>query len=255
MNKQNIKKLIVNTIEKELADAQMQTHYRRPLISMANVENDKFKKLKSVIGECHLMPDDLLPGAQSFVVFFLPFSKHIIMANAQSPYIAKEWAVAYIETNNLIKHICGTLVHTLRDIGIKAVWEPPTGSVEGKLYARWSHKSAAVLAGLGSFGLNRLVITESGCAGRFGSLILDVKLTSGVKEFKERCLHLYGKSCAKCAKQCPANAIKINGEFDGTICRQYLEKVDAYFNDLPRANVCGKCSVGLPCSMSSAVKL
>jgi len=253
MNQQNIESLIVNTIKKEIADARIQTQYRKPLISIADIENDKFKKLKSVIGEYHLMPNDLLPKAQSIVVFFLPFSEHIVTANAQSTYVAKEWAVAYIETNNLIRHICDKSARALNDIGIEAVWEPPTGSVEGKLYARWSHKSAAVLAGLGSFGLNRLVITESGCAGRFGSLILDVKLTHGVKEFKERCLHFHDNSCKKCAEQCPANAFKIDNEFDGTICRQYLDEVDTYFNDLPRPHVCGKCSVGLPCSMHSAV--
>jgi len=254
MNKREIGNLIVTLIEKEVASARTQTRYRQPLISIADIKKKEFKQLKSVIGEYHPMLDDLLPSAQSIVVFFLPFSKHIIMANAQSPYVAKEWAVAYMETNDLIRHICDTLVCALNDIGIEVAWEPPTGSVEGKLGARWSHKSAAVLAGLGSFGLNRLVITDSGCAGRFGSLILDVKLMPSVRKFRERCLHFYDKSCGKCAEQCPTNAIKTSGEFDGTICRQYLEEVESYFNDLPRSNVCGNCSVGLPCSISSAVK-
>jgi epoxyqueuosine reductase QueG len=254
MNRQNIEKLIVNTIARETADAHIQTRYRKPQISLAEIENEKFKQLKSVIGDYHLMPDDLLPDAQSIVVFFLPFSKQIITANARSPYVAREWAIAYIETNNLIRHICDTLVRALKEMGTEAAWQPPTGSVEGNLGARWSHKSAAVLAGLGSFGLNRLVITDSGCAGRFGSLILDAKLTPNIREYKERCLHFHDKSCQKCIEQCPANAFKNDGGFDGTICRQYLDKADAYLTDLPRSHVCGKCSVGLPCSMSSAVK-
>ncbi len=35
----------------------------------------------------------------------------------------------------------------------------------------WSHKSAAAIAGLGSFGLHRMLITDAGCAGRCGSLL------------------------------------------------------------------------------------
>jgi epoxyqueuosine reductase QueG len=49
----------------------------------------------------------------------------------------------------------------------------------------WSHKSVAVIAGLGSFGLHRMVITDAGCAGRFGSPVIAAE--SGAK------------ACGKCA--------------------------------------------------------
>ena len=255
MNKREIGNLIVTLIEKEVASARTQTRYRQPLISFAEVKKNEFDYLKSIVGEHHLMPDDLLPGAQSIVSFFLPFSEEVVRANFRSPYVAREWAVAYAETNKLISYICDILSRALNHFGIEVASEPPTHSFDKeKLVARWSHRSIAVLAGLGSFGLNKLVITDSGCAGRFGSLLLNARLTPTPRKPKERCLYFYDGSCIKCVKQCPVDALKINGEFERTVCHKYIMEVDAFFADLPLTDVCGKCSVGLPCSLRSAVK-
>ena len=123
-----------------------------------------------------------------------------------------------------------------------------------KLVARWSHRSVAALTGLGNFGLNRLLITDSGCTGRYGSLLLNIRLSSSDIEPKERCLYFYDGSCLKCIQRCPVNALTENGEFDRAACYKYLLEVDAFFNDLPLSEVCGKCSVGMPCSLRSAVR-
>lgn len=255
MSKREIENLIVTSIEKEVVSAHTQTRYRQPLISFSEVRKIEFDRLKSIVGEHHLMPDDLLPGAQSIVAFFLPFSEEVVRANFRSPYVAREWAMAYVETNNLISHICDILFHALNNFGVEAVSEPPTYSFDKeKLVARWSHRSIAVLAGLGSFGLNKLVITDSGCAGRFGSLLLKARLTPIPRKPKERCLYFYDGSCIKCIKRCPVNALKVNGEFERTVCYKYIMEVDAFFDDLPLTDVCGKCSVGLPCSLQSAVR-
>jgi len=255
MNELEVKELIVSTIAKEVAITNTKTRYRQPLISFAKVRNDDFRQLKEIVGDHHLMPDDILHGAQTMVVFFLPFSEEVVRANRQSPYVAREWAVAYVETNNLISRICEVLVQSLKEIGIEAAFERPTYNFDKeKLVSRWSHKSIAALAGLGSFGLNKMLITDSGCTGRFGSLLLKTKLYPSVREPKERCLYFYDGSCQKCINSCPVNAIKEDGEFDRAACYKYLLEVDAFFNDLPLTEVCGKCSVGMPCSLRSAVK-
>jgi len=256
MHEQEIKDLIIATIEKEVSTANTKTRYRQPLVGFAEVKKEDFRHLKKIVGEHHIMPDDLLPGAQSIVAFFLPFSEEVVRANKRSHYIAKEWAVAYVETNTLISHICEVLGHVLEKKGIEAAWELPTYDFDKeKLVARWSHRSAAALAGLGSFGLNSLLITDSGCTGRYGSLLLNIRLTPSEIEPKERCLYFYDGSCMKCIQRCPVNALKENGEFDRAACYKYCLEVVAFFKDLPLSEVCGKCSVGLPCSLRSAVKL
>ena len=255
MDEQEIKELIISTIEREVAIADTKTRYRQPLVGFAEVKKEAFQRLREIVGEHHLLPDDLLPGAQSVVAFFLPFSKEVVNANRRSPYVAREWAVAYVETNKLISHICEVLGQVLKERGIEAAWELPTYDFDKeKLVARWSHRSVAALAGLGSFGLNRLLITDSGCTGRYGSLLLKARLTPSDSEPKERCLYFYDESCLKCVQRCPVNALTEKGEFDRAACYKYLLEVDAFFSDLPLSEVCGKCSVGMPCSLRSAVK-
>jgi len=255
MSEQEIKDLIIATIEKGVSTADTKTRYRQPLVGFAEVKKEDFQHLRKIVGEHHVMPDDLLPGAQSIVAFFLPFSEEVARANKRSHYVAREWALAYVETNKLISRICEVLMQALKKRDIEAAWQPPTYDFDKeKLVARWSHRSVAALAGLGSFGLNRLLITDSGCTGRFGSLLLKTKLTPSDIEPKERCLYFYDGSCMKCIQRCPVNALKENGEFDRAACYKYLLEVDAFFDDLPLTDCCGKCSVGLPCSLRSAVR-
>jgi hypothetical protein len=47
---------------------------------------------------------------------------------------------------------------------------------EEDLTAGWSHKSVAFVAGLGTFGVNRMLITPAGCAGRFGSMVISAEI-------------------------------------------------------------------------------
>jgi len=255
MDEREIKELIISTVEREVATADTKTRYRQPLVGFAEVKKEDFQRLREMVGEHHLLPDDLLPGAQSAVAFFLPFSEELVRANRRSPYVAKEWAVAYVETNNLLSHICEVLVQALKKKGIEAAWELPTYDFDKeKLVARWSHKSVAALVGLGSFGLNKLLITDSGCAGRYGSLLLKARVPPSATEPKERCLYFHDGSCVECVRRCPVNALTEKGELDRAACYKYLLEVDAFFDDLPLSDCCGKCSVGLPCSLRSAVR-
>ena len=109
MDEQEIKELMISTVEKEVAITDIKTHYRQPLIGFAEAKIEDFQRLRKTVGEHHILPDDLLPGAQSLVTFFLPFSEEVVRANRASSYIAREWAIAYVETNKLISHICEVL--------------------------------------------------------------------------------------------------------------------------------------------------
>jgi epoxyqueuosine reductase QueG len=69
--------------------------------------------MKEIIGPHHLHPTELLPDAQTVISFFLPFVKTIITANRENLPIAREWAVAYVETNKLIATISTELKREL----------------------------------------------------------------------------------------------------------------------------------------------
>jgi len=226
------------------------TRYRRPLVAFVSAQHPEFMRLRERISPSHLAPQDLLPEAESVISFFLPFAKSVVVANSKSDYTAREWAVAYIETNRLIDRICCLLGELLADYGYRSRWELPTYNFDPvRLFSRWSHKSVAVVAGLGSFGLHQMVITDAGCAGRFGSLVTSASLTPTPFEYRERCRYFVDRSCHVCIERCPIGALTESG-LDRSACYERCLEVDRYYPDLELSDVCGKCATG-PCALQT----
>jgi epoxyqueuosine reductase QueG len=244
---------ITDCIRQQVQEAEGVTAYREPLIGFASAHDPRFLELREVVHPSHMMPQDLLPGASSVVSFFLPFVPSIVEANArQREEVAREWAVAYVETNKLIGQITGHLIEVLGGQGIRAAAEPATHNFDPEtLVSRWAHKSVAVIAGLGSFGLHQLVITDAGCAGRFGSLVVDSELPSSLSEPVERCLFHHDGSCLECVTRCPVGALDASEPLDKQVCWRRCQAVAEAFAEVGRADVCGKCAIG-PCSFGSA---
>jgi epoxyqueuosine reductase QueG len=203
-----------------------------------------------------MLPEDLLPGARTAVSFFLPFVPEVLEANGrQRQDVAREWAVAYVETNALINQITARLIALLGEQGVRAAAQPATHNFDPvTLESGWSHKSVAVIAGLGSFGLHQMVITDAGCGGRFGSLVLDAGLDfeppAGVRE---RCLYYHDGSCLECVTRCPASALSEDEPLDKDRCHEHVHAIARTYEELGLVDVCGKCAVG-PCALASAVK-
>jgi epoxyqueuosine reductase len=245
---------ITDTICHLVAGAGTATAYRMPRVAFVSADDVLFRNLQRLAGPAHLLPGDLLPGARSVVSFFLPFASWVVEANTRHrEQVAGEWALAYVETNALIGRITSHLVDELADRGIRAAAEPATHNFDPvTLASRWSHKSVAVIAGLGSFGLHQMVITDAGCAGRFGSLILDTALPVTSLPPLERCLYFHDGSCLECVQRCPASALDTRQQLDKQRCHQHLLAVAREYQDLGLVDVCGKCAIG-PCSFQSAI--
>lgn len=234
-------------INRQIDNAKTITQYRKPLIGFASAHDPLFKQMKEIIGPHHLHPTELLPNAETVIAFFLPFAKTIITANRKGPEVAREWAVAYIETNKLIETISSELKNELAALGINVVTQPATHNFnEQDLTARWSNKSMAYVAGLGTFGINHLLITRAGCAGRFGSTVISAKITASPRPSIENCLYIRESKCQFCVKNCPTGALSIEG-LDKQRCYSRLLEVDKLLPDLGLCDVCGKCAVG-PCA-------
>ena len=259
---------IADTIGQMVASAGKTTPYRQPLVAFASGADPGFAKLRQVVHREHALPIDLLPGLPadaehvSVTSFFLPFAPGIVEANARDRrVVAREWAVAYVETNALIGEITAHLVEVLSARGIRAAAEPATHNFDPvTLRSRWSHKSVAVVAGLGSFGLHQMVITDAGCAGRFGSIVLEAELPAGVWNGQEavpasqveRCLYFHDGSCLECVARCPAAALSPEQPLDKQACHAWLHHTVERYQEIGLTDVCGKCAIG-PCSYGSAV--
>jgi epoxyqueuosine reductase QueG len=241
--------LIVDTIVRDAAGAGMATGYREPLVGFASAADPRFDELRRIL-PTHLSPEQMLPGARSVIAFFLPFASWVVETNSMHrDRVAHEWSTAYVETNALIARICAHLSAELEQHGVRSAAAAATHNYDPvTLTCPWSHKSVAVIAGLGSFGLHRMVITDAGCAGRFGSLVVDADLRAAPVEFRERCLYFHSGGCAECASRCPVEALSEDGSLDKQRCHRRLLNIAAEQG----AKACGKCALG-PCALRPAV--
>lgn len=235
---------IRDIVEKETRDNGAGLLYRTPIVGYADAHDPRYRELDNLIGNPQTLPEEILPGAETVVVFFLPFSKEALEELKKGRRISQKWSDYYTGTNQLLKHITGTLAGFLEEQGYPSAQIPPTDDFDlPTLTAKWSHKSSAVIAGIGSFGLNRLLVTEQGTAGRLGSFVTAAKLEPTSGEDVTYCLY-YGKgACRACMDRCPSGAISKDG-FDRFRCNAYLDGKNIH--DLQQG--CGLCSSG-PCAM------
>jgi epoxyqueuosine reductase len=177
----NMKEFIEDSIKALVVDTE-NTKYREPIVAFADVDDLEFESIKSMTHENHMLPKGWMPNGKTVVSFFIPFTKELVLANKKQEYIAKEWAVAYIETNNLIKEINNTMAEKLKQYGIDTVWQLPVVNYDSeKLMSYWSQRHVAFIAGIGTFGINNMLITNKGCSGRYGSFIIDYKIEPSKK--------------------------------------------------------------------------
>ena len=116
----------------------------------------------------------------------------------------------------------------------------------------WSHRHVAYIAGLGTFGLNRMLITEKGCGGRIGSIVTELELAPDERIKGDHCLYLHNGSCTACLDRCPCRALQ-KDNFNRQKCYERLLENEARLQLEGYADVCGKCCCGLPCSVKNPV--
>ena len=233
---------------------EVQTKWKEPIIAYADAMDKMFYNLKEAVSVSHAMPKDLLPEAKTVVTYFIPFDEDVVKSNIEGKESSKIWAKTYIETNQLILDLNTYIRDELKKSGYKSNIIPATHNFdEKKLISDWSHRHVAYIAGLGTFGLNNMLITDKGCCGRIGSFITDLKIEPTKRKNKENCLYRHMNTCKKCVDRCVNDALKIDS-FDRHKCYEMCLYNDKFHSDEGLADVCGKCLVNVPCSMTNPVK-
>ncbi len=148
----------------------------------------------------------------------------------------------YRTMNTHIDSISHQLVMALQHKGYGAAAIPASQSTDG-LAGIFSHKKAAVRAGLGYIGKSALFIShEWGPRVRLGTVFTDAPLETVCLPQRSLC-----GDCQKCAKACGALAIhNVNFEegmerediFDARACSNYMKEK---FQHIGRGAVCGVC--------------
>lgn len=252
-----MKKTVIKEIQSFVSDYQnnkdINTEWGVPIVGFAAADDPLFAQLKSVVAPTHAVPEDFLTDAKTAIVFFIPFPRSLTVTNKKERMSSKEWAVAYIETNELILQLSLHLKEFFQVKGHLSFTIPATHNWdEEKLISDWSHRHIAYIAGVGNFGLNNMLITDKGCCGRIGSFITAAVIEPDTRDDQASCLYKFDGTCKMCAKKCVNEAL-FEDSFDRFKCYDMLlENVDEH-SSIGYADVCGKCLVGVPCSHNNPV--
>lgn len=149
-------------------------------------------------------PQSIYPEVKTVIVIGLPLQLPIV-ETAPSIYYHE----LYETVNNLLDEKAYEIANYLTLKGYPSIYLPRDGygDIEVLLESPltfFSHKHAAFLAGLGSFGLNNVLLTpEFGPRVRFTSIFTTAEMKGDPIPGEDLCTR-----CLSCAVQCPVKAIK-----------------------------------------------
>jgi len=250
-----------------------------PIVAFANGDDEIFQDFKSIIGEFHLTPRELLEkyvagknwrfgstksiNSIGIVSWALPLTKKTRLMERKVPlggsprYNHSRWiGIRFYES---VEQHVASLLEVLRCNAIA-----PTGSkffeikkMPGDwMAANWSERHVAYASGLGTFGLNGLMITSRGCAVYLGSVVCDKELTPTPRNPNPlaNCPFYQDGSCGQCIEHCPGSAVSKEGRSNITCLKNLRDeqtiKVKSLGLDkdlIGPAPSCGQCSIGVPC--------
>jgi epoxyqueuosine reductase QueG len=173
-----------------------------PLVGVANTERWENPPFLPWMPE-DFYPQSIFPGARSVIVIGLPIHLPVI-ETAPSIYYHE----LYRTVNTLLDQYTYRLASFLNDRGHPSVFVPRDGygSIEVLLknpVAFFSHRHAAFLAGLGTFGVNNTILTpEYGPRVRFASVITTAEIPADPLFPEDLCTR-----CMLCVHSCPVGAL------------------------------------------------
>lgn len=231
------------------AERGLETIWREPLVGLADAGSPMFPELRVVAHPSHKVPQDYLPGARTVISYFMPFVREVVGDNAGGERPVGSWSHAYSLTNAMCAEMNRFIASQVEAMGFRAAVPEDAGTIIDGTYSVWSQRHVARIAGLGNFGVNGMLITEAGCAGRFFSVVTDIQCAHDAPCLEERCLFRIDGSCGRCMKACPVSALTGDGFRRDACLERCTENVP-----LTGEQICGKCLCAMPCSMRDPSK-
>ncbi len=231
----------------------------RPLVGFSAATDTLYLEYKTIIGEFHLLPEELLPGAATVISWILPINRAVRESNRRQDSLpSREWCLTRTHGEVLNVELRRHLVEWLAGRGYRAaapqlspLWLEIPDTVH-RIASTWSERHAAYAAGLGTFSLNDGLITPAGIAHRCGSVITNLIIPPtrrGAAHHRQNCLYYFNGSCGACIARCPVGAITRDGH-DKDRCREmvYVTAPAALSEryGAPQTG-CGLCQTKVPC--------
>jgi epoxyqueuosine reductase len=213
-----------------------------PLVGVANVERWNKPPFQPWMPD-EFYPQSIFPEARSVIVIGLPISLPVLETSPSIYY-----RELYNTVNSLLDQYTYRLANFLTDRGYPSVFVPRNGygSIRVLLeipIAFFSHRHAALLAGLGTFGINNMILTpEYGPRVRFGSILSTADLPPDPLLEIQLCIR-----CMHCVEMCPSNALDKEsypkGLTDKKACSSYSAELNERY--ISPCGICIKvCPIG-----------
>lgn len=189
-------------------------------------------------------PTDILPTARSVIVGAV----HIIDSACDDlPETRYEYTNQFYILNGVLGTASTKIARLLEDLGHRALPIPAAyPRVNKELMGVFSHRHAAVLAGLGEWGLNNLLITpQFGDRVRLVSVITEASLRPDAPYTKSLCRETQKKCGKVCVARCPVGALSVDGRINKDQCLRYQEQIMPWSAVELRCGMClSVCPIG-----------
>lgn len=243
--KEEIRQWVRDFVESYAKEHGIQGMWRVPLVGFADVNSPYVRRLPQIVDPDHYMPERFMKDPTVVISYFIPFSEEVGRSNGvcEDNRASKLWAQAYKETNDMMPVLNENLTAFIQQLGYRAVVPTEIGMRGDVLKSNWSQRHIARAAGLGTFGVNNMLITERGGAGRYSSVVSDIPVTPDQPLTEENCLYKKSGACRQCVENCFSGALTFDG-FDRFKCLDMCNVNE----DVLGEGVCGKCAANVPCS-------
>lgn len=206
-----------------------------PLVGVASVDRWSDPPFEPWMPK-EFYPQSIYPEARSVIVIGLPVTLPVLETSPSNYY-----RELYTTVNNLLDQYTYRLANYLTGRGHPSVFVPRDGYGNIKVLlenpvASFSHRHAALLAGLGNFGVNNMLLTpEYGPRVRLGSVLTTADLPPDPIMETPLCTR-----CMRCVTMCPSKALGKHdypqGLTDKTACASYSAKLNERY-----VSPCGIC--------------
>jgi epoxyqueuosine reductase QueG len=152
-------------------------------------------------------PSSIYPEAKSVIVIGLPVTLPILETSPSIYY-----HVLYQNVNQILDEHAYRIATWLSEMGHASIYLPRDGYgtisiLKDKPIAFFSHRHAAYLAGLGTFGVNNMILTRKyGPRVRFTSIFTTTELPADRAIKEDLCTR-----CMRCSDSCPVEALPEDG--------------------------------------------